>query len=200
MASVPESLRKNIEAYLHLPQHVTLGDVKAIIEAIDHISADGKEALYLRLDTWSSAIICGILKRSEDCLAYQRGLCLLTVRSAGSELRPGQLNLFRNHYTRTPCLRKVNELCAPRRSWHWEVYFCPRCFEASQIARNPNTREDGYVSLFSLRPKVLIDCQVGSLMLELVRDCEENKVRLCQDAETNWCVYVSDIPMATLER
>ncbi len=121
VASVPESLRKEIEAYLHLPQHTALSDVKAIVEAIDHVPADGREALCHRLDTWSSAILCGILKRSEDCLAYQRGLCLLTVSSLRRKLRPGQLKLFRNLYTRMPCLRKANELCAQRRRWHWEV-------------------------------------------------------------------------------
>ncbi len=81
MASVPESLDKEVEAYLHLPQYINSSDVTAIVNAIDHATIDVKEPLCPRLDTRSSAILCGILKRSEDCLACQRGLALLTVMS-----------------------------------------------------------------------------------------------------------------------
>ena len=84
--SIPESLRKEVEAHLHLRQQIDPGDVTAIIEALDQDTTDDKEALCSRLDLRSSVILCGILKRSEDCLAYQRGVYLLTVR-----LRPGEL-------------------------------------------------------------------------------------------------------------
>ena len=86
MASVPEALGQEVQAYLGLQPHTTSSDVTVIVEAVDHTPADGREALCARLSVRSSVILCGILKRSEDCLAYQRGLCLLTVRPLSNSL------------------------------------------------------------------------------------------------------------------
>ena len=80
MASIPEKLEQEVQFYCHRQVCISASDVTSIVKAVDYTSADGREAMSLRLGARSIVILCGLFKRAEDCLAQQRGLCLLTVR------------------------------------------------------------------------------------------------------------------------
>ena len=86
MTSIPEHLAKALKARLVPRQRIESTDVAAVVKALDQETLDDKEILCSRLDPRSSAILCGILKRSEDCLACQRGFYLLTVRLVNDKL------------------------------------------------------------------------------------------------------------------
>lgn len=73
--SIPAFLLGKLQSQLKLQQSISVQDVTAIVKAIDH----NGPTLCSRLDSTAYGITCSILRLSVDCLAYYRGLCLITV-------------------------------------------------------------------------------------------------------------------------
>ena len=77
MGRLPNDTLKDVKAYQAQGAEHSAEEVDEIVQTLDA----GTDRLYMRLDPSALAVLCIVLVRSETCLAQQRGLCLIKVRS-----------------------------------------------------------------------------------------------------------------------
>ena len=157
-------------------------EVQAIVLALDSPDSTVCE----RLDSLSLIILCSIFMYSQECLAQQRGLCLLTVRLSmckATVTYNGQNALHQNqrHTAQEVAQKQAKKMAIGRAALTQLI--------KGFLKKDASDKLRRWVSV-TLAPMSNSSqpCQFGILALELLEDCPENLEKLRSDSapERHW--------------
>lgn len=119
LGRIPAKAVQETTKYLSSRPIVPIHHVEEIVAAIDH----EEPTICCRLDLQGFVLFYRVLSLTEECLAYHRGLYLLTVRILTGNFVYEYLNFARsNHCMKPPVLPQSREIYEPTRKSIWVKY------------------------------------------------------------------------------
>lgn len=116
LCRIPAKVLQETSKYLSSRPIIPIHHIEEIVAAIDH----EEPTICCRLDLQGFLLVYRILSLTEECLAYQRGLSLLTVRLLTGNFAYEYLNFARsNHCMKLPVLPRSREIYEPTRKSIW---------------------------------------------------------------------------------
>lgn len=119
LGRIPAKALQETTKYLSSRPIIPIHHIEEIVAAIDH----GEPTLCCRLDLQAFLLVYRIFSLTEECLAYHRGLSLLTVRILAENFVYKYLNFARsNHCMKLLVLPRPSEIYEPTRKSIWVKY------------------------------------------------------------------------------